>query len=190
MRQGDVVRENNLIINRRVKWRDPSKNTAGRRRPDGSGCSFEILPLPTSHACHRIGGISAVHSRHDGVPVPHSHIWAVERETKGITRCCDEAVDNGILDVSVRPVVHGDATGGLARDGDLCRVTAEAGNVVADPFQGGALVSQAEILGLAWGTWEPEDVDTVVDCDYDDILSICKVLAIVERAVRVANGKT
>lgn len=78
----------------------------------------------------------------------------------------------------------------MARNGDLLGIAAEASNVLPEPLDSGALVTQPEILRLARNAGEAEYVNPVVDGDDDDVLSLGEVLAVVERTVRVANGET
>jgi hypothetical protein len=98
-------------------------------------------------------------------------------------------VDDRILLVCIRPVVDGNSSGRLARDGDFVGITAEVLDVVADPFDSCSLIAETEVLRLARGSRKAKDVEPIVDCDDDDVLCVGKVFARVERAVCVSNGE-
>jgi hypothetical protein len=70
-------------------------------------------------------------------------------------------VDDRVRGEGVRVVVGGGAAGGLAEEGDAGGVSAEGGNVVADPFEGEALVEEAEVTLGGGVAWEAEDGDAV-----------------------------
>lgn len=78
----------------------------------------------------------------------------------------------------------------MAEEGDFVRAAPEAGDVVADPFDGEALVEQAYVLADSWVAGESEDVDSVVDRYDHDVLGISEILAYVEGSVRVSQVET
>lgn len=125
----------------------------------------------------------------DVVPVLFGGVGAVQGKRERIPGMGDEATDDRVLLISVGPPVGSYTARRLAEDGDLASVTTEAGDIVADPFDSETLVSQAKILGFIGSAWEAEDIETIVDCDDDDVLSVCEILAIVERSVGVADDK-
>lgn len=92
-----------------------------------------------------------------------------------------------IFRVCVSPESDSGTSGRLSKDGDLLWVTSEGSNVVANPFHGQALVLESEILGIAWSTWVPEDVNSEVEGDDDNVFRIGKVFAIVESGVTGTN---
>jgi hypothetical protein len=79
-------------------------------------------------------------------------------------------VGDGILGVSVGDEIGRHASGGLAKDGDSCGIAAEAGDIVAGPFQGKTLVEEPCVSDFAGRSGEAEDVQSVVEgYDYNVI---------------------
>jgi len=73
--------------------------------------------------------------------------------------------------------------GRLAEDGDLVRVTAEGGDVVADPLQRGHLVEQAAVGGRPLELGEPLDACAVVEGDHHQIALAREAAAVVAGGV-------
>ena len=88
-----------------------------------------------------------------------------------------------VFSVRKRPIVDGDAPGGLPRDDDFVRVAAEGADVGVEPLDGEALVAEAEVLGRGGGAGEAEDVEAEVEGRDDDVLGVGEVLAVVEGGV-------
>ena len=72
-----------------------------------------------------------------------------------------ECRDDRVFGIGIRVDIRTRRTRALAEEGDAVRVTAESCNVVADPFNGEALVLQSDILGAAREAGEAEDINTV-----------------------------
>lgn len=188
--EADVVGEDGLVVGLGIERRNGSENAGTARGPYGCSCGLDILPVDLAHAGHDIGGIGTADGRDDRVPVLFLNTGGVHGEAKGIAGGGNDAIDNGVLLVGVRPVVHGDTTRRLARNGNLARVAAKAPDVVANPLDSSSLVAESQIGSLTRGTGEAEDVDSVVDGNNDNVLGVGKVLAVVERTVGVSNGES
>lgn len=99
----------------------------------------------------------------------------------------NDAADNGILLISVGPKVNCLTPNGLSKDSDLLRITSKRGNIISNPFNTNALITETKVGRLAWGSREAEDVNSVVNRNNNDILRVCKVLAVVERSVSASK---
>jgi hypothetical protein len=73
----------------------------------------------------------------------------------------DEPGYDRVRGEGVRVVVGGGAAGGLPEEGYAGGVPAEGGDVVADPFEGEALVEEAEVALGGGVAGEAEDGDAV-----------------------------
>lgn len=93
-----------------------------------------------------------------------------------------------VFSVGERPVVDGDAAGGLPRDDDFVRVAAEGPDVGVEPLDGEALVAEAEVLGRVGGAGKAEDVEAEVEGGDYDVLGVGEVVAVVEGGVGGAGG--
>jgi len=103
---------------------------------------------------------------------------------------CDDAMGNGIILVCIYPVVDTHTIRGLASESDCGWFTTETRDVVPKPLDRSPLIAKTQILDLARGTREAENVETVVDGYDDDVFGLNKVLGVVEWTVGVANGKS
>lgn len=184
---GYVVGEYNFIVWDRVEGRDGAERAGAPGRLDRSSGLFDVFPVCILDAFKVLVLFAAAELFGDGLEVGLGNALFVDGEAKGVARGGNDAVDDGVLSIGVGPVVDGHAAGRLARDGNLLRVTAKGADVVADPFDGSALVAEAGVLGDAWVAGETKDVEAVVDGDEDGVLGLGKVLTIIKGAVCVAN---
>ena len=76
----------------------------------------------------------------------------------------------------------------MAEDRNFVWITAEASDIVTDPFDCKPLISKAEVVMFEiWGTREAEDVESIVEGDNHSVLCLGQILPAVERAVDVAS---
>lgn len=188
--EADVVGEDGLVVGLGIERRNGSENAGTARGPDGCSRRLDNLPVDLAHAGHDVGGSGTADGQDDCVPVLFLNTGGVHGETEGIAGGSNDAVDNRVLLVGVRPVVDGDTARRLAGNGNLARVAAEAPDVVANPLDSSSLVAETQVGSLARGAGETEDVDSVVDGNDDNVLSVGKVLTVVERTVGVTNGES
>lgn len=102
----------------------------------------------------------------------------------------NEPADDGIFSVCVCPVIYRHTARRLSEYDDAGRVAPEAGDVIAHPFHGHALVSEAKVLRRLGASGEAKDVESIGNRHNDDILFTGQDLAVVERTVAVPNGES
>lgn len=73
----------------------------------------------------------------------------------------NKAGGDEVVGVGVGVGVDGGAAGGLAEERDPLGVPAESTNIIAHPFDSKALVEDAEVVAIAGGAGETEDVEAV-----------------------------
>lgn len=100
----------------------------------------------------------------------------------------DQTADNRVLCVGKGPVVDGNASRGLPKDGDLGCISTKGDNVVAHPLDSKTLVAEAQVVDIVRCARKTEDVETVVySYDYD-VLRVGEVLTVVKGRVGGADG--
>jgi hypothetical protein len=67
-------------------------------------------------------------------------------------------MDEGIVRVGERVVVYSGTAGGLAEDGYARGIAAERRDIAVNPFDGEALVEEANVIGDVRVAWEAEDI--------------------------------
>ena len=115
---------------------------------------------------------------------------AIQAKTEGVARGLNIATYDRVIGVGIGPVVHCDAGWWLTRDDDVVRRAAKIADVVADPFNGEALVEEADILRCVRRAGEAKDVDAEVKGYYYDVFGIGEICAIVEGCVWGADGES
>ena len=90
---------------------------------------------------------------------------------------------------------HLAASAGLPEDGDVARIAAERGDIVAHPFKGGDQIQQADVAGLRvffatqFGQVQvAEHIEAMIDGDNDHVLFGRQVPAVVHLPVGGAGG--
>lgn len=175
-----VVGEDSHIVSHRLKDGLRTSLTGCWRRQYFSCCCWDFGKCLVPHADHNVSRIPTPKHRRGIVPILVRKFRRVNREAEHIPRLTDDSTHDRILNVGVWPKIYSHAAWWLSHEDDLSPISTESFDIITDPFHCHTLILESQVLALTWCTRKSKNVKAEVHCDDNHVLSIGKVLSVVE----------